>query len=166
MRRLPVLVVVLMLAACARSSSSSGVIPSSEVEPSSCPMPARAPVGSEARQPSNVDGAPLATCSTSPMTGVYRDGRCATGPSDVGVHVVCAQVTEPFLRFTASRGNDLSTPAGSFPGLKPGDRWCLCASRWGEAEEAGLAPPVVIEATEIAALRTLDRKKLDAHAKR
>jgi len=89
------------------------------------------------------------------MTGFYRDGCCATGPQDTGRHVVCAVMTEEFLEFTKSKGNDLSTPipAFRFPGLKPGDRWCLCALRWKEAYEAGKAPLVKLEATHEAALR-------------
>ena len=131
--------------------------------PASCVIPPRAekPARDTA---SSVDGAPLATCSTEPMTGVYRDGRCATGPDDVGVHVVCAKVTDEFLRFTASRGNDLMTPARGFPGLRAGDRWCLCAARWSEAESAGVAPPVVLDATEMSALRTIPRRDLEARA--
>jgi uncharacterized protein (DUF2237 family) len=100
------------------------------------------------------------------MTGIYRDGRCATGPDDVGVHVVCAKVTEEFLHFTVAHGNDLVTPARGFPGLHAGDRWCLCAARWTEAESAGVAPPVVLEATEARALRTISRRDLDARALR
>lgn len=114
----------------------------------------------------NVNGQPLATCSTEPLTGFYRDGACRTGPDDRGVHVVCAEVTEAFLSYTASRGNDLSTPSprSRFPGLEPGDRWCLCASRWEEARRAGVAPGVVLEATEESALRIVDRAALEAHA--
>ena len=102
----------------------------------------------------NVLGEPLAVCCTSPMTGFYRDGSCETGPEDLGAHVVCAQVTEAFLAFTRSRGNDLGSPApaAGFPGLKPGDRWCLCAARWQEALDAGAAPPVLLSATHEAAL--------------
>ncbi|MCA9257534.1 MAG: DUF2237 domain-containing protein, partial [Phycisphaerales bacterium] len=90
----------------------------------------------------NVLGGPLATCGESPMTGFYRDGCCNTGPDDLGVHSVCVQVTAEFLAFSKSRGNDLSTPnpQWGFPGLKPGDRWCLCAARWAEAYAAGAAP--------------------------
>jgi uncharacterized protein (DUF2237 family) len=127
-------------------------------------MPPRADERASDKTARSVDGAPLATCSTAPMTGVYRDGRCATGPDDVGVHVVCAKVTEEFLRFTVARGNDLVTPARGFPGLRAGDQWCLCAARWAEAEAAGVAPPVVLEATEARALRTIPRSNLDAHA--
>ncbi len=111
----------------------------------------------------NVLGGALETCGTDPMTGFYRDGCCHTGPDDIGVHTVCAVVTEDFLDFTASRGNDLSTPRPEFgfAGLKPGDRWCLCASRWLEAFEAGCAPQVALRATHA---RTLDLVSLDALA--
>jgi len=114
----------------------------------------------------NVLGGELATCSTEPMTGWFRDGCCNTGPGDMGVHVVCAVMTDEFLAFSRSRGNDLSTPnpAMAFPGLKAGDRWCLCAARWAEAHEAGLAPPVVLEATHIGALEHVDLEALKAHA--
>ena len=131
-------------------------------EPSSCVIPPRADKPVQEKTASNVDGAPLATCSTAPMTGVYRDGRCATGPDDVGVHVVCAEMTDAFLRFTVAAGNDLVTPARGFPGLHAGDRWCLCAARWADAEAAGVAPPVVIEATEAKALETIPRRDLAA----
>ncbi len=116
--------------------------------------------------PENVLGGELQTCSTAPMTGFYRDGCCATGPEDLGTHVVCAQVTAEFLAFTASRGNDLSTPRPhyDFPGLKPGDRWCLCALRWREALAAGVAPPVVLAATNAIALHYVARADLMAHA--
>lgn len=103
----------------------------------------------------NVLGEPLITCSTDPLTGFYRDGCCHTGPEDRGSHVVCAQVTEAFLAFSLSRGNDLITPRPEFgfPGLRDGDRWCLCATRWAEAFAAGVAPPVVLQATHEAVLR-------------
>ncbi|KAK4531238.1 hypothetical protein CCYA_CCYA07G2095 [Cyanidiococcus yangmingshanensis] len=103
----------------------------------------------------NVLGGPLAPCCHQPRTGFYRDGYCATGPEDIGSHTVCARVTAEFLAFTASRGNDLSTPAPqfNFPGLRPGDKWCLCASRWKEAYDAGVAPPVILEACHENALR-------------
>lgn len=114
----------------------------------------------------NVNGDALSTCSTAPMTGFWRDGRCETGPEDTGVHVVCAQVTEAFLSFTRSRGNDLVTARGGFPGLREGDRWCLCASKWREALEAGVAPPVVIEATHEAALRFVTADRLRENALR
>lgn len=117
-------------------------------------------------QAKNVLGEPLEVCCTSPMTGFYRDGLCSTGAGDVGVHVVCAQVTEEFLAFTKSRGNDLSTPvpAFDFPGLKPGDRWCLCASRWKEALDAGVAPPVVLSATHASAVEYVSLDELKQHA--
>ncbi len=97
----------------------------------------------------NVFGADLITCSVDPLTGFFRDGDCSTGPEDLGTHTVCAIMTEEFLDFTKSRGNDLSTPrpAYDFPGLKSGDRWCLCARRWLEAYQANKAPGVILEAT-------------------
>ena len=114
----------------------------------------------------NVLGGELQTCSTEPRTGFYRDGCCNTGPGDDGVHVVCAVMTDAFLKFTASRGNDLSAaiPEFGFPGLKAGDRWCLCAARWEEARQADVAPPVVLEATHMAALEHVDLDALKAHA--
>ncbi len=117
-------------------------------------------------QAKNVLGEPLEVCCTSPMTGFYRDGVCTTGAGDFGVHVVCAEVTEEFLAFTKSRGNDLSTPvpAFDFPGLKPGDRWCLCASRWKEALDAGVAPPVVLSATHASAVEHVSLNELKQHA--
>ena len=114
----------------------------------------------------NVLGGELQTCSTSPLTGFYRNGCCDTGSEDLGVHTVCAEVTEEFLEFSASVGNDLSTPRPElgFAGLRPGDRWCLCASRWAEALEAGVAPPVVLEATNELALRVIDLDTLKEYA--
>jgi hypothetical protein len=99
------------------------------------------------------------------MTGFYRDGCCNTGPRDRGLHVVCVRVTEDFLTFSRSRGNDLVTPVPQwrFPGLKPGDRWCLCATRWTEALAAGVAPPVILEATHISALEYAALDDLKAH---
>ena len=93
-----------------------------------------------------------------PLTGFYRDGFCHTGPDDLGLHIVCIKATREFLEFSISRGNDLSTPREewNFPGLKPGDQWCLCALRWKEAYDAGMAPPVNLEATHISALEHLD----------
>lgn len=108
------------------------------------------------RQPTayNVLGEPLEVCAMKPMTGFYRDGCCNTGREDIGSHTVCAVMTAAFLDFSKSRGNDLSTPMPElgFPGLKPGDRWCLCAPRWQEAFEASEAPRVVLRATHQGAL--------------
>lgn len=114
----------------------------------------------------NVLGGPLEACSIAPMTGFYRDGCCHTGPGDFGVHVVCAEMTEAFLRYTKAQGNDLSTPvpAYNFPGLKPGDRWCLCASRWKEAYEDGVAPKVALSATHEAALQIVTLEQLQEYA--
>lgn len=102
----------------------------------------------------NVLGTELEDCSNEPLTGFYRTGCCETGSDDIGVHTVCAVMTEDFLAFSKSVGNDLSTPAPhfGFAGLKPGDRWCLCASRWVEALEAGKAPRVILTATHAATL--------------
>ncbi len=115
---------------------------------------------------SNVLGTPLEICCTSPMTGFYRDGMCNTGAGDFGAHTVCAQVTEEFLLFSKTRGNDLLTPvpAYGFPGLKPGDRWCLCASRWKEALDAGVAPPVMLSATHASTLEYVSLDDLKQHA--
>jgi uncharacterized protein len=114
----------------------------------------------------NVEGEDLVPCSTSPLTGFYRTGCCDTGPEDAGVHTVCAEVTREFLDFSVSRGNDLVTPRPEhgFPGLRPGDRWCLCASRWAEALAAGVAPPVVLESTHARTLEWVDLGDLRAHA--
>jgi uncharacterized protein (DUF2237 family) len=97
----------------------------------------------------NVLGGELKPCSNTPLTGFFRNGCCETGPDDLGLHTVCAVMTAEFLAFSRSQGNDLSTPqpAYGFPGLKPGDRWCLCAPRWKEALDAGMAPQLVLEAT-------------------
>lgn len=117
-------------------------------------------------QAENVLRGKLEVCCTSPMTGFYRDGKCNTGAGDLGAHVVCAEVTEEFLAFTKSRGNDLSTPVpmSNFPGLKPGDRWCLCAARWQEALDAGVAPPVILSATHAAVLEYVSLDELKKHA--
>ncbi len=114
----------------------------------------------------NVLGAPLIPCSLDPITGFYRDGCCNTGPHDHGRHVVCARVTEAFLRFSQEQGNDLSTPRPEyrFQGLKPGDGWCLCVLRWKEALDAGVAPPVVLESTHESALRHVTLEDLLTHA--
>lgn len=114
----------------------------------------------------NVLGEPLQVCCTAPMTGFYRDGFCTTGPEDAGVHVVCARVTAEFLEYTRAQGNDLSTPRPrfGFPGLKPGDGWCLCASRWCEAKDAGVAPPIDLAATHEAALQYVSLPELQEYA--
>ncbi len=114
----------------------------------------------------NVLGKELEPCSTEPLTGFYRDGCCNTGADDLGVHSVCAEVTEEFLAFSKSVGNDLSTPRPGFAGLEPGDHWCLCAPRWQEAFLAGAAPAVVLEATHIATLEWARLEDLKAHAVR
>ena len=108
----------------------------------------------------NVLGGPLELCSASPCTGFYRTGRCETGPDDLGVHTVCAEMTEDFLIFSRARGNDLSTPQPGFPGLQAGDRWCLCALRWQEAHEAGMAPKVVLSATNEKTLELIPLERL------
>jgi uncharacterized protein (DUF2237 family) len=114
----------------------------------------------------NVFGEPVAVCSLDPVTGFTRTGACETGPEDPGCHAVCAVMTEEFLDFSRARGNDLSTPRPEFgfPGLEPGDRWCLCAARWQEAFEAGAAPRVVLRATHERALDHVDLADLKPYA--
>lgn len=114
----------------------------------------------------NVLGEPLETCSLEPKTGFTRSGSCETGPQDLGSHTVCARVTREFLAYSKARGNDLITPVPElgFPGLKPGDRWCLCAARWKEALEAGCAPRVALRATHQRALRVVALEDLKAHS--
>lgn len=116
--------------------------------------------------PKNVLGGRLQMCSLSPRTGFFRNGRCDVDDQDVGCHAVCAQVTEEFLVYSRNQGNDLSSPAPmfQFPGLQPGDRWCLCAPRWKEALDAGMAPPVVLAGTHERALDYVDLEDLLAHA--
>ena len=113
----------------------------------------------------NVLGQPLVPCSYDPLTGYFRDGCCKTDASDTGSHLICARVTAEFLAFSQERGNDLSTPRPDyrFSGLKAGDRWCLCATRWAEALAAGVAPPVVLESTHASALRFGTREQLEKH---
>jgi uncharacterized protein (DUF2237 family) len=113
----------------------------------------------------NVLGTELQSCSTQPLTGFYRNGCCHTGPQDTGRHLVCAQMTSEFLTFSAGKGNDLMTPlpAFQFPGLQAGDRWCLCALRWREAFEAGVAPPVILAATHEQVLRYVTMEMLTTH---
>ena len=114
----------------------------------------------------NVLGGALEPCSVDPVTGYFRDGYCYTGGADLGFHVVCAVMTEEFLEFSVAAGNDLVTPQPQwlFPGLRPGDRWCVVAARWQEAFEAGVAPPVVLEATHASALEFVSLDDLEAHA--
>ena len=114
----------------------------------------------------NVLGTALKDCSHEPLTGFYRDGCCNTGAGDVGLHLVCVQVTEEFLAFSQMVGNDLSTsiPMYRFPGLRPGDKWCLCVDRWLEALEAGVAPQVDLEATHISTLEFLELDELKQYA--
>ena len=114
----------------------------------------------------NVLGQPLHICCSEPVTGFYRDGSCRTGAEDAGRHTVCAVMTAEFLEFSRAQGNDLSTPvpAFGFPGLKAGDRWCVCARRWAQALEAGVAPPVVLQATVEQALDDVAFDDLFAHA--
>jgi uncharacterized protein (DUF2237 family) len=114
----------------------------------------------------NVLGEPLEVCSLEPRTGFTRNGACETGPQDLGSHTVCASVTAEFLAFSGSKGNDLVTPVPEFdfPGLKPGDRWCLCAARWKEALDAGCAPRVALRATHERALEVVSLEDLKAHA--
>ena len=115
----------------------------------------------------NVLGTELEVCCLDPITGFRRDGFCSTGPEDIGSHTVCAQVTEAFLEFSQSVGNDLSTPRPEygFPGLKPGDKWCLCASRWLQAHQAGCAPAIHMRATHERALQIVDLTTLKEYAR-
>lgn len=120
----------------------------------------------KAQQALNVLGEPLAPCGLDPLTGFYRDGCCNTGYDDTGIHTVCVRVSREFLAFSKARGNDLSTPAPEFgfAGLKPGDQWCLCAGRWREALDAGMAPPVVLAATHEETLAVVPLEALKRHA--
>jgi uncharacterized protein (DUF2237 family) len=124
------------------------------------------PTSRRGNRPRNVLGGPLADCCNNPVTGFFRDGCCNTGPEDHGAHVVCVQVTKEFLEFSVARGNDLSTPMPDFgfPGLNPGDRWCLCAARWREALNAGMAPSVVLTATHERALDYVTLEALKKYA--
>lgn len=114
----------------------------------------------------NVLGEPLESCSENPLTGFFRDGCCNTSAEDRGMHTVCVRVTREFLEFSRSRGNDLVTPRAEFgfPGLKPGDQWCLCAARWKEAEQAGVAPRVLLRSTHAATLQIVRLADLKRHA--
>jgi len=150
--------------AASEAMCEAGGEASAEGEASACiglPTDEGGPPGAE-----NILGEPLASCSTDPVTGFRRTGACETGPSDRGVHVVCAEMTQAFLEYSKSRGNDLITPlpAYGFPGLEPGDKWCLCASRWQEAVDAEVAPPVDLAATNARALDFMGAHVLRAHA--
>jgi uncharacterized protein (DUF2237 family) len=114
----------------------------------------------------NVLGGKLLPCCFSPLTGFYRDGYCRTGPGDLGLHTVCIEANAQFLAFSREVGNDLSTPMPEyhFPGLEPGDRWCLCVTRWKQALDAGMAPAVVLASTHISALEFVSLEELQAHA--
>ena len=127
----------------------------------SCPQPAL-----KHPEAISVQKDPLIPCSQDPLTGFYRDSYCRTGAQDRGIHVVCGVMTTEFLQYTRAQGNDLSTPAPQyrFPGLKEGDRWCLCAARWQEANRDGVAPMVVLEATDIKALETVSKEALEKKA--
>ena len=116
--------------------------------------------------PLNVLGKPLQVFGCSPITGWYRNGTCQTDPSDLGQHSICCVMTEAFLRYSKAQGNDLSTPvpAFQFPGLKPGDHWCVCAPRWKQAYDDGMAPLVSLEATENTALSVVSLDQLKEHA--
>jgi uncharacterized protein len=118
------------------------------------------------RRAKNVLGTEIQECSLDPLTGFYRDGCCNTGAEDLGLHTVCAEMTDEFLKFSKKCGNDLSTPNESygFPGLKPGDRWCLCVLRWKEALEADMAPRVVLNATHMSVLEFVNLEDLQHHA--
>jgi uncharacterized protein (DUF2237 family) len=112
----------------------------------------------------NMLGQPIVPCSMEPLTGYFRNGCCETDDTDFGSHTVCTQVTAEFLEFSKARGNDLSTPRPGFDGLRPGDRWCVCAARWKEAFDAGVAPPVVLAATHAEAADIVPREALLSHA--
>ncbi len=117
--------------------------------------------------PKNVLGTELQPCCSAPVTGFYRDGYCRTGATDYGLHIVCAEMTAEFLEFSRQMGNDLITPIPEyqFPGLKPGDRWCLCVKRWQEAYEAGIAPPVLLESTHMSSIEFVTLEQLQEHAR-
>lgn len=114
----------------------------------------------------NVLGQPLELCSCEPLTGWTRDGSCRTGPGDHGLHTLCCVITESFLSYSKAQGNDLSTPMPTFrfPGLQPGDHWCVCAARWLEAHEDGMAPPVLLKASEASTLDLIPLKLLEENA--
>lgn len=167
-------VMSLRLAACSRLHLSSTTICRQPLRITLCQPARSSPVvraamsteASGADAPRNVLGGPLGCCCTSPKTGYYRDGYCRTDASDHGRHVICSQVSQEFLTYSKSRGNDLMTPSPGFgfPGLKPGDKWCLCASRWKEAYDAGVAPPIFLACTHAKALEYVTLDQLKQHA--
>ncbi|HEY9886092.1 MAG TPA: DUF2237 domain-containing protein [Vampirovibrionales bacterium] len=114
----------------------------------------------------NVFGEPLKACCYKPLTGYFRDGYCRTDSADYGLHVICAEVTEEFLNYSKLKGNDLITqkPEWNFPGLKPGDKWCLCAQRWLEAHKVGYAPPLHLESSDKKALEIIELEILKQYA--
>jgi len=124
------------------------------------------PVAVGFSMPTNVLGTELRACCRDPLTGFYRDGFCRTGPEDTGLHTVCAEMTRDFLDYSVLMGNDLVTPhpEWGFPGLQPGDRWCICVTRWKQALERGVAPPVDLNATHSSALEFVSLEQLQAHA--
>ncbi|MCU0932970.1 MAG: DUF2237 domain-containing protein [Thiobacillaceae bacterium] len=124
------------------------------------------PDSADAATALNILGEPLEACSYHPLTGFTRSGACETGPQDRGSHSVCARVTEEFLDYSRARGNDLTTPQPEygFPGLQPGDSWCLCAARWLEALKAGVAPPVLLRSTHARAADVVEPTLLKSHA--
>lgn len=147
-----------------RGTGARGASPEASGPAPRCEVPAAASLD-PASGPASILGRPLAPCSAELHTGWFRDGSCNTDAEDRGVHVVCAQVSDAFLQFSRGNGNDLITPRPEmrFPGLRAGDRWCLCAERWREALEAGVAPPVIPEATHAKALRHVTQEDLLAH---
>lgn len=164
--RLLIVPVMLLFASSIALSKRIATFP----KPSSCSinipsMSASSPAAVSSR-PLNVLGTELKICCTSPKTGFYRDGFCQTDTRDVGRHTVCARVTAEFLTFSKSKGNDLTTPVPQyqFPGLRPGDKWCLCVGRWKEALENDVAPPVELEACHIKALDIVTIEQLKSHA--
>ena len=116
-------------------------------------------------KPKNILGTELRSCCADPITGFFRDGYCRTNQKDHGTHVICVVVTDEFLEFTKSKGNDLSTPRleYQFPGLKAGDGWCLCAMRWKEAHDAGVAPPLKPESTHEKTLELINKSSLEKY---
>ncbi|MFM7235701.1 MAG: DUF2237 family protein [Cyanobium sp.] len=128
--------------------------------------PSSDPSGSPTPTAVNVLGEPLVVCGCEPLTGWFRDGSCRTNGADLGRHTVCCVVSEGFLAYSRAQGNDLSTPAPQhgFPGLKPGDHWCVCAARWLQAYEDGMAPPVRLEACEVSTLEVVPLELLRSHA--